>query len=88
VALFAVGNYSAAQEAFAEVQLEDRRGISKGTVDYWRALCYKQLGRVAEARTLFEAASKAQDARLTEHGPAVSYLARAELLALGTAAPK
>jgi hypothetical protein len=87
-ALFAVGNYSAAQEAFAEVQLDNRRGISKGTVDYWRALCYKQLGRVVEARSLFEEASKAPDARLTDNGPAISYLARAELLALETAAAK
>jgi hypothetical protein len=35
---------------------------------------------------LFEAASQEQDALLTEHGPAVSYLAREELLALGAAA--
>ena len=85
-ALFAVGNYSAAQETLAEVRLENRRGISKGTVDYLRAVCYKQLGQVAEARTSFEAASQEQDALLTENGPAISYLARAELLALGAAA--
>jgi PDZ domain/PEGA domain len=85
-ALMAVGNYSAAQQTLTEVRLESRRGISKGTVDYLRAVCYRQLKQLAEARTLFEAASQDQDALLTEHGPAISYLAREELSALGAAA--
>ena len=85
-ALMAVGNYSAAQQTLAQVRLESRHGISKGTVDYLRAVCYKQLGQLAEARALFEAASQEQYALLTEHGPAISYLAREELLALGAAA--
>jgi hypothetical protein len=46
------------------------------------------MGPVAEARALFEAASQSQDALLTEHGPAISYLARVELLTLGSAAQK
>jgi PEGA domain len=85
-ALMAVGNYSAAQQTLAQVRLESRRGVSKGTVDYLRGVCYKQLGQLAEARALFEAASQEPDALLTERGPAVSYLAREELLALGAAA--
>jgi Tfp pilus assembly protein PilF len=84
-ALMAVGNYSAAQQTLTQVRLESRPGISKGTVDYLRAVCYKQLGQLAEARALFEAASQEPDALLTERGPAVSYLAREELLALGAA---
>lgn len=87
-ALIAVGNCPAAQQTLSEVQLESRRGISQATVDYLRAVCYKQSGQVAEARALFEAASQAQDALLTEHGPAISYLARVELLTLGAAAQK
>jgi hypothetical protein len=85
-AWMAVGNYSAAQQMLAEIRLENRRGISKGTVDYLRGLCYKQLKQLAEARTLFEAASQDQDALLTEHGPAISYLAKEELQTLGAAA--
>jgi hypothetical protein len=85
-ALMAVGNYSLAQQTLAQVRLESRYGISKGTVDYLRAVCHKQLGQLAEARTLFEAASQEPDALLTEHGPAVSFLARDELLILGAAA--
>jgi hypothetical protein len=85
-ALMAVGNYSAAQQTLAQVRLESRRGISKGTVDYLRAVCYKQMGQLAEARALFEAASQEPDALFSERGPAVSYLAREELLALGAAA--
>jgi hypothetical protein len=81
-ALMAVGNYSAAQQTLAQVRLQSRRDISKGTVDYLRAVCYKQLGQLAEARALFEAASQEPDALLAERGPAVSYLAREELLAL------
>ena len=84
-ALMAVENYSAAQQTLAQVRLESRHGISKGTVDYLRAVCHKQLGQLAEARALFEAASQEQNALLTEHGPAVAYLAREELLALGAA---
>jgi Tfp pilus assembly protein PilF len=85
-ALMAVGDYSAAQQTLAQVRLESRHGISKGTVDYLKAICHRQLGQLAEARALFEAASQEQDALLTEHGPAVSDLAREELLALGAAA--
>jgi hypothetical protein len=86
VALMAVENYSAAQQTLALVRLDGRRGISKGTVDYLKAVCHKRLGQLAEARVLFESASHELDALLTEHGPAVSDLAREELLALGTAA--
>jgi hypothetical protein len=85
-ALMAVGNYSVAQQTLAQVRLESRYGISKGTVDYLRAVCHKQLGQLAEARALFEAASQEPNALLTERGPAVSYLAMEELLALGVAA--
>jgi hypothetical protein len=85
-ALMAVGNYSAAEQTLSQVRLESRHGISKGTVDYLRAVCHKQLGQLAEARALFEAASQEPDALLTERGPAVSYLAREELLALGAVA--
>jgi tetratricopeptide (TPR) repeat protein len=85
-ALMAVGDYSAAQQTLAQVRLASRHGISKGTVDYLKAICHRQLGQLAEARALFEAASQEQDALLTEHGPAVSDLAREELLALGAAA--
>jgi hypothetical protein len=87
-ALIAIGNCPAAQQTLSEVQLESRRGISQATVDYLRAVCYKQVGQVAEARKLFEAASQDKDALLTEHGPAISYLARVELLTLGAAAQK
>jgi hypothetical protein len=87
-ALIAIGNCPAAQQTLSEVRLESGRGISQATVDYLRAVCYKQMGQVAEARALFEAASQSQDALLTEHGPAISYLARVELLTLGSAAQK
>ena len=82
-ALMAVGNYSAAQQILADVRLESRRGISNGTVDYLRAVCYKQLKQLADARKLFEAASQDQGALLTEFGPLISYLATEELSALG-----
>jgi hypothetical protein len=87
-ALMAVGNYAAAQQMLAEVRLDTRSGISKGTVDYLRAVCYKQLKQLAEARTLFEAASQDRGALLGERGPLISYLAREELLALGGPAQK
>ena len=38
-ALMAAGNYSAAQQILSDVRLESRRGLSKGTVDYLRAVC-------------------------------------------------
>jgi len=88
VALIAVGNCPTAQQTLSEIQLESRRGVSQGTVDYLRAVCHKQLGQLAEARALFEAASQAQDALLTEHGPAIAYLARVELQSLGATAQK
>jgi hypothetical protein len=87
-ALMAVGNYAGAQQMLAEVRLDTRSGISKGTVDYLRAVCYKQLKQLAEARTLFEAASQDRGALLSERGPLISYLAREELLALGGPAQK
>jgi len=85
-ALMAAGNYSAAQQMLSDVRLESRRGISNGTVDYLRAVCYKQLKQLAEARKLFEAASQDQGALLTEFGPAISYLAKEELSALASPA--
>jgi len=85
-ALMAAGNYSAAQQVLSDVRLESRRGISNGTVDYLRAVCYKQLKQLAEARRLFEAASQDEGARLTEFGPVISYLAKEELSALASPA--
>jgi Tfp pilus assembly protein PilF len=82
VALMAVGNYSAAQQTLGQVRIDARRGISKGTVDYLRAVCYKQLGQRDEARALFESAAQEPDALLTEHGPTVSHLATEQLLSL------
>ena len=70
----------------SDVRLESRRGISNGTVDYLRAVCYKQLKQPAEARRLFEAASQDEGARLTEFGPVISYLAKEELSALASPA--
>lgn len=88
VALMAVGNYEAAQQTLGQVRLDGRRGVSKGTVDYLRAICFKQLGQLDQARTLFEAAAKEPDARLNEGGPAVSYLANEQLLGLKPGAQK
>ena len=88
VALMAVANYEAAQQTLGQVRIDSRRGISKGTVDYLRAICFKQLGQLDQARALFETAALEPDALLTERGPAVSYLANEQLLNLRAGAQK
>jgi hypothetical protein len=80
VALMAVGSWQAAEQMLANIQLENRRGVSRGTVDYLRGICLKQLGRPSEARGQFERASQEREASLSEYGPAISYLAMQELV--------
>jgi tetratricopeptide (TPR) repeat protein len=86
VALMALGNCELALQMFNEVKLENRRGVSSGTLDYLKGMCAKQSGRLPEARALFERASKEPDAVLTEGGPTISHLALLELGQIGQTA--
>jgi tetratricopeptide (TPR) repeat protein len=83
VALMALGNCELALQMFNEVKLENRRGVSRGTLDYLKGMCFKQSGQLAEARAHFERASKEPDAVLTEGGPTISHLALLELGQMG-----
>jgi hypothetical protein len=83
VALMALGNCELAQQMFSEVKLENRRGVSRGTVDYLKGMCAKQSGQLPEARAHFERASQEPDAVLTEGGPTISHLALLELGQIG-----
>ena len=79
VAMMAVGNWTAAEQLLSKTSLDNRYGVSRGTVDYLRGLCLKQLGKIPEARALFERAGGDTGALLTDNGPAISYLAKQQL---------
>jgi len=83
VALMALGNCELALQMFSEVKLENRRGVSRGTLDYLKGMCFKQSGQLPEARAHFERASQEPDAVLTEGGPTISHLALLELGQMG-----
>ena len=83
VALMALGNCELAQQMFSEVKLDNRRGVSRGTLDYLKGLCAKQSGQLPDARAYFERASQEPDAVLTEGGPTISHLALLELGQMG-----
>jgi tetratricopeptide (TPR) repeat protein len=83
VALMALGNCELALQTFSEVKLENRRGVSRGTLDYLKGTCLKQSGQLPEARAHFERASQEPDAVLTEGGPTISHLALLELGQIG-----
>jgi len=85
VALMALGNCELALQMFSEVKLENRRGVSRGTLEYLKGMCSKQLGQLPEARAHFERASQEPDAVLTDGGPTISYLALLELGQIGQA---
>ena len=79
----ALGNCEVAQQMFSAVNLENRRGVSRGTLDYLKGMCFKQSGQLPEARAHFERASQEPDAVLTEGGPTISHLALLELGQIG-----
>ena len=83
VALTALGNCEGAQQMFSAVNLENRRGVSRGTLDYLKGMCFRQLGQLPEARAHFERASQEPDAVLTEDGPTIAHLALLQLDQLG-----
>lgn len=74
-ALMRVGQWSAALDTLREVRLPSGAGVSHESVQYLIGLCYQALGRTAEARTAWEAASRAPRAVLFEDGPLVRELA-------------
>ena len=70
----------AVRDALGGVELPPGVGISAGTVDYVRGLCYERLGIDDRARAAFESAAVAAAATLESHdGPAVAPLARFHL---------
>lgn len=78
-ALMRAGQHAAALEELQAVKLPDGPGFSNGSVQYLIGLCHDALGRPAEARQAWEAASRAPRATLAEDGPLVSELAARRL---------
>ena len=78
-ALMRVGQHAAALEELQAIKLPDGPGFSNASVQYLIGLCHDALGRAAEARQAWDAASRAPRAILSEDGPLVSELAARRL---------
>jgi tetratricopeptide (TPR) repeat protein len=78
-ALMRAGQPAAALEELQAIKLPDGPGFSNASVQYLIGLCQDALGRAAEARQAWEAASRAPRAILSEDGPLVSELAARRL---------
>jgi hypothetical protein len=78
-ALMRVGQHAAALEELQAIRLPDGPGFSNASVQYLIGLCHDALGRAAEARQAWDAASRAPRAILSEDGPLVSELAARHL---------
>ena len=74
-----VGQHAAALEELQAIKLPDGPGFSNASVQYLIGLCHDALGRAAEARQAWDAASRAPRAILSEDGPLVSELAARRL---------
>jgi hypothetical protein len=78
-ALMRAGQHAVALEELQAIKLPDGPGFSNASVQYLIGLCHDALGRGAEARQAWEAASRAPRAILSEDGPLVSELAARRL---------
>jgi len=74
-----LSNWADAQAELEAVELPEGDGVSRGTVDYLRALCLEATGRRTEAVVAFQRAAADTGARLSNDGPLVSPLARLRL---------
>jgi hypothetical protein len=78
VLLMRIGQWRKAENLFEHVELPAGTGVSRGTVDYLRGLCYEQLGQPDKAAEMWRAAKDA-GGHLTEDGGDISALAAAKL---------
>jgi Flp pilus assembly protein TadD len=81
VALMRLGNWTAASAELSRVQLPPGPGVSNGTVQYLRGLCYEALGQSPDAERAWRAAAGDPESLLTEDGPHVKELAERKLAA-------
>jgi hypothetical protein len=81
IALMAVQAWGEAETLLSALAAEPQKGIQAGTLQYLRGVAAKALGRSADARAHFERAAADDKAMLTDRGPLVAYLAKAELRA-------
>jgi hypothetical protein len=88
VALMAVEGWGEAETLLSGLAAEPQQGIRAGTLQYLRGVTAKALGRSADARAHFERAAADREALLTDHGPPVAYLAKAELRAVAPGSPR
>jgi len=78
-ALIRAGDWAGASAELDRVKLPDGAGVSNGTVQYLLGLCDEAMGQASDAERHFRAASTAQEALLTEDGPAIKELAERKL---------
>jgi tetratricopeptide (TPR) repeat protein len=81
IALMRLGNWQDARPELERVSLPPGGGVSDGTVQYLRGLCYEALGLFADAEKAWTTA-KGSDALLTADGPPVKDLAAGKLASI------
>ncbi|MBN2382038.1 PEGA domain-containing protein [bacterium] len=70
----------AIEDAFSQASLPSQPGISMGTLNYYIAVCYQNLGYSDEAIKFFNLAASAPGATLESNdGPSVEFLAKKKL---------
>lgn len=76
-------DYKSALEILNDITLEGTRGISQGTVLYYRGLCHEKLGDAKSARAAYQEATAFANSTVgSSEGPLVPTLARERLNAL------
>lgn len=70
----------AIEDAFSQTSLPQGSGISAGTLNYYIANCYQNLGYTDEAKKFFQHATNSPGATLESNdGPAVDFMAKKKL---------
>jgi tetratricopeptide (TPR) repeat protein len=77
-----LGNWEDAIRELQQVKLEERPGVSAGTVNYLLGLSYEAVGRMADAQAALTKAAAAPQARLSDEGPLIAPLAQQKLRTL------